>query len=347
MSSAAGPSSGACSTDPWAGPGRWRPAAGGGAVRPTARRLPAGRLNGRVSVAPAVLIMLAVSAQFALQAPLNARLAVATGRVAAALVSFLVGLAALALAALLSGGAGNLAGIGDAAAWELTGGLIGAAFVLMALATVPIVGAGAVAAATITGQMAGSILLDARGALGLDVEPLTAARAAGVALLLAGTLLILRPAPAAAARKGGRPLATTGLIVLAGVALAAQAPINAGLAEAVGGLEAALVNFVVGSLVLLLAVVAVRGAGGVPAALEVPRRHLLGGVIGAVYVTASVLLVREIGAGGIAATTITGQLAASVALDRAGALGLERRPLTAVRLAAVGLLIGGTVLVVA
>lgn len=312
-------------------------------VDPAARR----RLNRCVSVAQAVLIMLAVSAQFALQAPLNARLAVATGRVAAALVSFLVGLAALAFAALLSGGAGNLGALGDAAVWELSGGLIGAAFVLMALAAVPVVGAGAVAAATITGQMAGSILLDARGALGLDVESLTAARATGVALLLVGTLLILRPAPSAPARDGGRALATTGLIVLAGVALAAQAPINAGLAEAVGDLEAALLNFVVGSFVLALAVVAVRGTGGVGAALGLPRRYLLGGVIGALYVTASVLLVREIGAGGIAATTITGQLAASVALDRAGALGLERRPLTAIRLAAVGLLLGGTVLVVA
>ena len=78
-----------------------------------------------------------------------------------------------------------------------------------------------------------------------------------------------------------------------------------------------------------------------------PRRYLLGGLIGAVYVAASVLLVRTVGAGGIAATTITGQLAASVALDRAGALGLEERPLTPLRLAAVGLLIAGTVLVVA
>jgi transporter family-2 protein len=304
-------------------------------------------LNDRVSAAPAVLIMLAVSAQFALQAPLNARLAVATGRVAAALVSFLVGVAALALAVLVSGGAGNFADIGDAAAWELSGGLIGAAFVLIALATVPIVGAGAVAAATITGQMTGSILLDARGALGLEPEPITVARAVGVVLLLAGTLLILRRAPGSVSGHGGGRRLAAVLIVLAGLALAAQAPINAGLGDAIGGLEAALINFVVGTLLLAVAVVAGRAGGRLPAALDVPRRYLAGGVIGAIYVTASVLLVREIGAGGIAATTVTGQLACSVALDRIGAFGLERRPLTAVRLAAVGLLIGGTCLIVA
>ncbi|HET6831616.1 MAG TPA: DMT family transporter [Solirubrobacterales bacterium] len=301
-----------------------------------------------MSAAPAVLIMLAVSAQFALQAPLNARLAVATGPVPAALVSFLVGLVALGLAVLLSGGAGGFADIDDASAWQFTGGLIGAAFVLTALVAVPIVGAGGVAAATITGQMVGSIALDAAGALGLDPEPVTVARVVGPVLLLAGTLLILhrgdRRAEAGASTR--RRLAAA-FIVVAGLALATQAPINAGLGDSIGGLEAALVNFVVGSLVLALAALAVGGMPAVPVALEVPRRYLLGGVIGAIYVAASVLLVREIGAGGIAATTVTGQLACSVALDRVGALGLERRPLTAVRIAAVGLLIGGTCLIVA
>ncbi len=113
-----------------------------------------------VSVAPAALIMLAVSVQFALQAPVNARLAVSTGPVPAALVSFLVGLGGLALAVLVSGGVGGLADIGGVAAWELVGGVIGASFVLIALLTVPVVGAGGVAAATITGQMVGSIVLD-------------------------------------------------------------------------------------------------------------------------------------------------------------------------------------------
>jgi transporter family-2 protein len=299
-----------------------------------------------VSVAPAVLIMLAVSAVFALQAPVNARLAVTTGRVPAALVSFLVGIVGLAVAVLVSGGAGGFADIGEAEAWQFTGGIIGAAFVLTALAAVPVVGAGGVAAATITGQMVGSIVLDDRGWLGLDVEPVSALRIAGAVLLLAGTALILRRRRRDEEGGTGHRLAAA-LIVLAGLALAAQAPINAGLGDAVGGLEAALVNFVVGSVVLAVAVVAVRGLPGVAASRRVPRRYLLGGLIGAAYVAASVLLVRTVGAGGIAATTNTGQLAASVALDRAGALGLEERPLTPLRLAAVGLLIAGTVLVVA
>ena len=135
--------------------------------------------------------MLAVSAQFALQAPVNARLAVTTGRVPAALVSFLVGIVGLAVAVLVSGGAGGFADIGEAEAWQFTGGIIGAAFVLTALAAVPVVGAGGVAAATITGQLAASVALDRAGALGLEERPLTPLRLAAVGLLIAGTVLVV------------------------------------------------------------------------------------------------------------------------------------------------------------
>ena len=114
-----------------------------------------------------------------------------------------------------------------------------------------------------------------------------------------------------------------------GCCSAAQAPINARLGDSVGEIDAAFLNFVVGSVVLALAVVVGRSGTGLSALPGVPRRYLLGGLIGAAYVITAVTLVRTIGAGGIAAATITGQLVASVALDRAGALGLERRPLDA------------------
>ncbi len=299
----------------------------------------------------AVLIMLAVSAQFALQAPVNARLAIDTGKVPAAFVSFLVGAGALAVLAIAGGGLHRLTGLEAASPYEFTGGLIGAAFVLTALATVPVIGAGGVAAATITGQMIGSIALDAGGALGLETVPVTVPRVIGAALLLTGTLLIIRRAPAGSgprttAAAAGRRMAAAAIVV-GGLLLAAQAPINAGLGDAIGGLEAALINFLVGSIVLGAAVGVSGGGGGLSALGVVPRRYLAGGLIGAVYVTTAVVLVRTIGASGIAAATITGQLAASVALDRAGALGLRRRPLTPDRLAAVGLLALGTSLIVA
>jgi len=64
--------------------------------------------------------------------------------------------------------------------------------VFAALQTVGSIGAGGVAAATITGQLTASLALDRLGVLGLDEVPITWDRLLGVALLLAGTFLVVR-----------------------------------------------------------------------------------------------------------------------------------------------------------
>lgn len=128
--------------------------------------------------------------------------------------------------------------------------------------------------------------------------------------------------------------------------IALQAPINAGLGRATGGLPAALVSFSVGTLALAAIVVLSGKAGGLSSTFEVSWYYLLGGLLGAIYVTNALIAVSAIGAGGVAAATITGQLAASVAVDRLGAFGLEPVPLSPERLIGVGLLLVGTFLVV-
>jgi len=142
-----------------------------------------------------------------------------------------------------------------------------------------------------------------------------------------------------------RGLAVVLTAVVGGI-LALQAPINAGLGRATGSLAAALVSFIIGTLVLV-AVVGVSGeASGVASSFDVRWYYLLGGVLGAAYVTMALITVRSIGAGGVAAATITGQLAVSVVIDRLGVLGLEETPLSFSRIAGVVLLLAGTYLVV-
>lgn len=53
------------------------------------------------------------------------------------------------------------------------------------------IGAGGVAAATITGPLAAAVVLDRLGVFGLDEVPISFERIVGVALLLAGTYLIV------------------------------------------------------------------------------------------------------------------------------------------------------------
>ena len=136
------------------------------------------------------------------------------------------------------------------------------------------------------------------------------------------------------------------IMAIVGGCIALQAPINAGLGKHTGSFAAATISFAVGTA-LLAAIVVVSGkAGGLPDVAEVQWYYLLGGVLGAAYVFSALVLVSEIGAGAVAAATVTGQLTTSVILDRIGFLGLEREPITASRIAGVVLLLAGTYLVV-
>jgi bacterial/archaeal transporter family-2 protein len=135
--------------------------------------------------------------------------------------------------------------------------------------------------------------------------------------------------------------------VVAGGFIALQAPINAGLGGRVGKLPAATVSFTIGTLVLIaITLMFAGGLGKVGEARHLPWYYLMGGVLGAIYVTTALIAVRTLGAGGVTGATIAGQLAMSVTLDRLGVLGLAQRELTPTRMVGVALLAAGTFLVV-
>lgn len=136
------------------------------------------------------------------------------------------------------------------------------------------------------------------------------------------------------------------LTAFAGGLIALQAPINAGLGKATGSLPAALVSFLIGTVALGAIVVLSGKAGGLSSTFDVSWYYLLGGLLGAVYVANALVAVTAIGAGGVAAATITGQLTASVAIDRLGLFGLDQVPLGPERVLGVALLLAGTVLIV-
>ncbi len=129
--------------------------------------------------------------------------------------------------------------------------------------------------------------------------------------------------------------------------IALQAPINSQLGKAVGSWQAAAVSFTFGT-VLLVAIVLVAGGGfgEVGEARRLPWYYLTGGVLGAAYVTTVLVTVRSLGAGGVVAATIAGQLAMAVVVDQLGVLGVEKQPVTALKLLGIALLAAGTFLVV-
>ena len=135
------------------------------------------------------------------------------------------------------------------------------------------------------------------------------------------------------------------LTVAAGGLIALQAPINSELGKAAGTLAGASLSLVLGAGAMVAATAIIDGFGRVPQAAGLPWHYFTGGLLGAAYITVALLTVRTLGAGGVTAATITGQLAASLVIDRLGLLGLERRALTGERLLGIVLLVVGTVLV--
>jgi len=136
------------------------------------------------------------------------------------------------------------------------------------------------------------------------------------------------------------------MMALTGGLIAMQPAVNSGLGKVTGNIAAAFVSFVVGTLVLAVIVTLAGQTGGVGEATGVPWYLLLGGVLGAAYVFSALVTVSTIGAGGVAAATITGQLTFSVVLDRIGFLGLEETPITLDRILGIALLLAGTFLIV-
>jgi transporter family-2 protein len=138
-----------------------------------------------------------------------------------------------------------------------------------------------------------------------------------------------------------------GLTAVVGGMIALQAPINSTLGKRIGTLPAASVSFFIGTVVLvLLAFVFGGGFGKLGEARHLTWYYLMGGVLGAAYVTTVLVTVRNLGAGGVTAATIAGQLTAAVIVDQLGILNISKHAITVPRAAGVVLLAAGTFLVV-
>ena len=103
------------------------------------------------------------------------------------------------------------------------------------------------------------------------------------------------------------------LTAFCGGLIALQAPINSMLGKSVGTFAAASVSFAIGTIALVALTVTVgTGFGDLGEARHLEWQYFLGGLLGAAYVTTVLVTVRTLGAGGVTAATIGGQLTASV-----------------------------------
>lgn len=135
------------------------------------------------------------------------------------------------------------------------------------------------------------------------------------------------------------------MMACGGIAVAVQPSINARLAQRVGSYESSLISFAVGTLGMLL-VVLISGRGSLRGLATIQWWELTGGLLGAFFVSMTIIAVPRLGTTAVMTILIAGQLVTGVLLDQVGAFGLRQISLTPLRGLGVVLLCLGAALVV-
>jgi bacterial/archaeal transporter family-2 protein len=301
----------------------------------------------------AVPFLLFVGSLLALQAAANVQLSTAIGSpFGASALQLAIGAVALLAVTVVGGATGAFGLVDEARPWHLVGGIGSAVYITAGILLFPRLGALVAVGLFIAGQMAASLLLDGFGWLGVEREALGPPAVAGAVAVVIGAALIVRAQAGDRALESARGRAGwLALGLIAGAALPVQGAINAQLRAdldapaAVGAL-----SFVVATLAMAALLAGLLGAAATPRPRvselgSLPWWGWLGGLCGATYVVSVFALIPEIGVAPTVALTVAGQQLASVLVDRYGLLRLPRREISTRRLAGVGVLLAGVVLI--
>ncbi|MDL5350998.1 DMT family transporter [Microbacterium sp. zg-YB36] len=267
-----------------------------------------------MALAGAVLI----GVMTALQARVNGQLGVRLeDGLVAALVSFGSGLVILVvLSAALPAGRRGFARLASGVRerripfWMLCGGAAGALTVATQGLAVGIIGVSLFTVGVVAGQTVCGLVLDRAGYGPSGVVAVTPGRVAG------GVLALVAVGIALTGRTVEVPLWMLLLPFAAGVGIAWQQATNGRLRQRVGTpLTATVVNFIGGTLCLLVVAGVHVAVAGPPAPFPTNPWLYLGGALGVCYIFLGAALVVHTGVLLLGLASIVGQLAASLVLD--------------------------------
>src|SRR5688572_15136645 len=125
--------------------------------------------------------------------------------------------------------------------------------------------------------------------------------------------------------------------LVAGAVLPVQTAVNNKMAVTVGSpVLGALVSFAVGTLsILIYSLASGESLSSLSTVKDAPAIAWIGGLLGAFFVTATIILMPRIGVAMTISLIIAGQLITALVMDHFGLLGLEVRQVTPLRVAGV------------
>ena len=136
-----------------------------------------------------------------------------------------------------------------------------------------------------------------------------------------------------------------GVMFCAGMAVAVQPSINGRLALRVGAVESSCISFAVGTLALFAILLAGGKLGNLRGIVDARWWELTGGLLGALFVTLTIVVVPRIGTASAMAAIIAAQLLTGLLIDQFGVFGFRTIALDGRRAIGVALLMAGAALV--
>ena len=266
-------------------------------------------------VAGAVLVGVLTATQSRVNSELSQRLG---DGYLAAIISFgsglLILLVVLAVWAPGPTGARRLIGAVRSGAtpwWYLGGGVAGGAFVLAQGLSAAALGVALFTIAVVSGQTASGLVVDRLGLGTMAPTAITVTRLGGSILALAAVGWAV-----SSQLRADTELWVVLLPLLAGIGLGWQQAANGQVRVAAGSaMTATLMNFVSGTLVLILAGAVHLAVAGWPTSLPAAAWLYSGGLIGTLFIGLAIIVVKHTGVLLLGLGVVAGQLVASLALD--------------------------------
>lgn len=276
--------------------------------------------SGRLGYFFAIFLSVVAGLALAAQARVNGELGLALGNgPLAALVSFGSGLVILTVAMMVwkpgRVGMGHLREAirsGEVPWWVILAGASGAYFVLTQGVVAGVIGVALFSVAVVTGQTLSAVLIDTRGLLGAHPIPLTPMRGVGSVVVLFGVVT------ATSILTGDVDAVRWQILlpVVAGMLIGWQQALNGRIRkEARSILTASFLNFLVGTVVLVVVVAISLPSLGLPDRWPTSPWLYLGGTLGATFIAVQAATVNRIGILALGVSLVAGQVVSALLLD--------------------------------
>ena len=238
--------------------------------------------------------------------------------------------------------------------WIWLGGVCAIIIVTMGILCVPKLGAAGNVMVLNFGQIVTGLVIDHFALFGSDESRMSWTRLAGALMVMAGLILVTREKEEGNISAGKMPALYVILSFIAGIACSVQIAVNGTLRLVVQSVsKATLISMsvaILSTLLVMAVLMMVKGRNGIfdqSAGSRVKFRPWMvtGGLFALTVVSGNAAVAPVLGTGLNTIMNLIGMMASGLAIDAAGFLGIEKKPVTFRKIAGMLLMLAGTALI--